>query len=99
MVNIIISPQPKPLWQYQWSNMNMTELPVAFLCWFLKNKDDIAIIAQHMRDFVYNRGRAAVTQEGLKRLGCLEPWIFEYEFRYIFPKMYVIPDRHLRNDA
>ena len=26
-------------------------------------------------------------------------WIFEYEFRDIFPKMHGIPDRHLRNDA
>ena len=24
VVNFIILPQPKPLWQYQWSNMNMT---------------------------------------------------------------------------
>ena len=28
--------------------------------------------------------RAAVTEERLKRLGYLEPWIFEYKFRYIF---------------
>ena len=27
------------------------------------------------------------------------PWIFEYEFRDVFPKMYGIPERHLRNDA
>ena len=45
------------------------------------------------------RGRAAVTEERLKSLSYLEPWIFEYEFRDIFPKMYGIPDRHLRNDA
>ena len=28
-VNVTILPQPKPPRQYQWSNMNMTELPVA----------------------------------------------------------------------
>ena len=28
----------------------------------------------------------AVTEERLKRLGFLEPWIFEYEFRDIFPR-------------
>ena len=28
-VNFIILPQPKPLWQYQWSNINMTVLPIA----------------------------------------------------------------------
>ena len=34
--------------------------------------------------FVYNRGKAAVTEERLERIGYLEPWIFEYEFRDIF---------------
>ena len=34
--------------------------------------------------FVYNRGRAALTEERLERIGYLEPWIFEYEFRDIF---------------
>ena len=38
------------LWQYQWSNMNMTELPVAFFCWFQRQKDDIEIIAQHLHN-------------------------------------------------
>ena len=36
---------------------------------------------------------------GLERIGYLEPWIFEYEFRDIFLKMYGIPDRHLWNDV
>ena len=34
--------------------------------------------------FVYNRSKAAVTEERLERIGYLEPWIFEYEFRDIF---------------
>ena len=34
--------------------------------------------------FVYNRGKAAVTEERLERIGYLEPWIFEYESRDIF---------------
>ena len=34
--------------------------------------------------FVYNRGKAGVTEERLERIGYLEPWIFEYEFRDIF---------------
>ena len=33
--------------------------------------------------FVYSRGRTAVTEERLGRLGYLEPGFFEYEFRYI----------------
>ena len=28
-VNVIILRQPNPLWQYQWSNMNTSEFPVA----------------------------------------------------------------------
>ena len=35
----------------------------------------------------------------LKRIGYLEPWIFEYEFRDILPNMYGKPDGPLRNDA
>ena len=34
--------------------------------------------------FVYNRGKAAVTEERLERIGYLEPWVFEDEFRYFF---------------
>ena len=49
-VNVIILPEPNTLWQYQWSNMNMTKLPVPFLCWFYRNKDDVTFVAKHMRD-------------------------------------------------
>ena len=62
--------------------MNMTELPV--FCWFQRNKDDITIVAQHLRDLFTTAGKAAVTEERLERIGYLEPWIFEYEFRDIF---------------
>ena len=75
--------------------------PLHVFCWFQRNKDDITIVAQHVRAharFVYNRGKAAVTEERLERIGYLEPWIFEYEFRDIFLKMYGIPDKHLWND-
>ena len=58
--------QPKPLLQYHWSNMNMTELPDAHLCWFQRNKHDITIVAPARARFVYNRGRAALTEERLK---------------------------------
>ena len=49
-VNVIILLQPKPLWQYQWSNMSTTKLSVAPFWWFKKNRDDITIVAQHVRD-------------------------------------------------
>ena len=81
--------------------------PLHVFCWFQRNKDDITIVAQHVRDLFttvdwysksarskqsgrerepvnYNRGKAAVTEERLERIGYLEPWIFEYEFRDIF---------------
>ena len=58
--------------------------PLHVFCWFQRNKDDITIVAPAPTRFVYNRGKAAVTEERLKRIGYLEPWIFEYEFRDIF---------------
>ena len=48
---------------------------------------------------LYGVGESSGFINSLKRLGYLESWIFEYEFRDIFPKIYGIPDRHLRNDA
>ena len=58
--------------------------PLHVFCWFQRNKDDITIVAQHLRDLLSNCGKAAVTEERLERIVYLEPWIFEYEFRDIF---------------
>ena len=58
--------------------------PLHVFCWFQRNKDDITIVAQHLRDLFTTAGKAAVTEERLERIGYLEPWIFEYEFRDIF---------------
>ena len=87
-VNVIILPQPKPQWQYQWSNMNMTELAVArFLLISKKYRRYHNHCPARVR-FVYNRGRSVVTEERLKRLVYLNPWMFEYEFRYMYATIY-----------
>ena len=83
-VNVIILPQPKPLVQYQWSNMNMTKLSVARFLSISKKDRRYQNRCPARARFVYNRGRAAVIDERLERIGYLEPWIFEYEFRDIF---------------
>ena len=53
--------------------------PLHIFCWFQRNKDDITIVAQHVRDLF-----TTAAEERLKCLGYLESWIFEYEFRDIF---------------
>ena len=56
-------------------------------CTFSVDFKEIKTISQSFparARFVYNRGKAAVTEERLERIGYLEPWIFEYEFRDIF---------------
>ena len=58
--------------------------PFHFFCWFQRNTDDIAIVCRARARIVYNRNRAAVTEDRLKLIGYLEPWIFGYEFRDIF---------------
>ena len=80
--NVIILPHPKALWQYQRSNMDMPELPVdRFLLISKKQRHQNCCPARAR--FYYNPKKAAVTEERLKCLSYLEPWIFEYEFRYI----------------
>ena len=55
-------------------------------CIFSVDFKEINTISQSLpsTSVIYNRGRAAVTEERLERIGYREPWIFEYEFRYIF---------------
>ena len=96
--NVFILPQPKPLWQYQWSNMIMTKLPIVVFCWFQRNKDDITIVAQHVRDLF-----TIAAERPSQRRDWNASAIWNREFSNakldIFPKMYGIPDRHLRNNA
>ena len=68
-----------------------------FFCCFQIKKDDITIVAQHVRDLFTTA--AERPSQRRDRIGYLEPWIFENEFRNIFPKIYGIPGRPLRNDA
>ena len=69
--------------------------PLHVFCWFQRNKNNITIVPARAQ-FVYNRDRAAVTEEiETSRLsGTVN---FQMRIKEIFfPKMYSIPDRHLR---
>ena len=79
--------------------MNMTELPIARFLLISKKKRRYHNRCPARARFVYNRGRAVVTEERLERIGYLEPWIFEYEIDIFFLNMYGIPDRFLWNDV
>ena len=98
-VNVVILPQPKHLRQYQWSNMDMTELPLYVFCWFQRNKDDMTIVAQHVRDLF-----TTATEQPTQRRDRNASAIWNREFsnmnlEVFFFKMYGIPYRQLRNDA
>ena len=51
--------------------------PLHVFCWFQRNKDDITIAAQHVRDLFKTAAERSVTEERLERIGYLEPWISE----------------------
>ena len=70
-----------------------------FFSWFHRNKDDIAIVAQHVHDFF-----TTAAERPSQRRDWNASDICNHEFPntnldIFFPKMYVIPDRHLRKDA
>ena len=69
--------------------------PLHVFCWFQRNKNNITIVPARAR-FVYNRDRAVVTEEiETSRLsGTVNIQMRIKEI--FFPKMYSIPDRHLR---
>ena len=71
--------------------------PLHFFCWFQRNKDDITIVAQHVHDLF-----TTAAERPSQRSDWNASAIWNREFpntnlEIFFPKMYVIPDRHLRN--
>ena len=63
------------------------------------NKDDITVIAQHVRDLFTT---AAERPSQRRDWNAAAIWNLEFSntnLEMFFPKMYGIPDRHLRNDA
>ena len=73
--------------------------PLHASCWFQRNKDDITIVAQHVRDLF-----TTATEQLSQRRDWNASAIWNREFSNTnldisLPKMYGIPDRHFRNDA
>ena len=98
-VNAIILPQPKPLRHYQWSNMNMIELPATCFLLILDNKDDITVVAQNVRDL-----RTTAAGRPSQRRDWNASVVRNLEFsntnlEICFLKLYGTPDRHLWDDA
>ena len=73
--------------------------PLYVFCWFQINKDDITIVAQHVRDLFTT---AAERPSQRRDWNASAFWNHEFSntnLETFFPKTYGISDRHLRNDS
>ena len=93
----VILPQPKPLWQYQWSNMNMTRVT---RCTFSVDFKEINTISQLLPSTC---AICLQPRQGGRHRGEIETprlsGTVNFRILDIFLKMYGIPGRYLRNDA
>ena len=72
--------------------------PLHVFCWFQRNKDDITIVAQHVRDLFTT---AAKRPSQRRDWNASAIWNHEFSntnLEIFFLKMYGIPDKHLWND-
>ena len=73
--------------------------PLHVFCWFQRNKDDITIVAQHLRDLF-----TTAAKQPSQRRDWNASAIWNHEFsntnlEIFFLKMYGIPDKHLWDDT
>ena len=63
------------------------------------NKDDIAIVAQHVRGLFTTAARRPSQRRDWNASAIWNHEFSNTNLDIFYPKMYAIPDRHLRNDA
>ena len=97
-VNVTILPQPKPRDSISEAIWTRQSYPLHVFCWFQRNKDDITIVAQPLRDLFTT---AAKRPSQRRDWNASAIWNHEFSntnLEIFFLKMYGIPDKHLWND-